>query len=161
HFVRFNWVERVEGTVKWEDVKDENDNVIVVEREDSEFEELLFMWSYARSYVAVLAFQKGITYVAMFVMAWEAGIFELVPHALGFMAFNVLLYLGKAAFFGGEFSIDGLALEAVKGFALALGFQLFLPVGRFVGVWGAELIGIETIAQRIGGYLVERLIAGS
>jgi hypothetical protein len=159
YFVKFNWVERVEGERTWEDVKDERGQVIVKEYEDGQFEELLFMWSYARSSVVVIAFGKGVTYAAMFVIAWQVGVFELVPHALGFIAFNTLIYLGKAAR-GGDFTIEGLALEAVKGFAMALGFQIFAPVGRFAGAWVAEKIGAASVARVIAGYLLERLTAG-
>jgi hypothetical protein len=164
HYVRFHWVERIDGEGEWsaaEVVKDEHGRPIVVEKEAGQFEELLFFWSYANSSVVVIAFTKGVTYLALFVMAWHIGAFAIVPHALGFIAINVLIYIGKAIFADGGFTIDGLAMAAVQGYAMALGFRIFAPIGRFIGTWAAERIGVESAAALIAGYLVQRALSGA
>jgi len=164
HFVKFNWVERIAGEGQWADapvVEDEHGQPIVVEQEDSAFEEMLFFWSYAQSSAAILAFAKGVTYLATFVIAWEVGVFALVPYSLGFVAFNTLVYIGKAIFGKDGFSIDGLALAAVQGYAMALGFRFFAPIGRFAGTWLAERITGETVALQIASWLVQRAVSGA
>jgi len=162
-FVAYQWVERIPGG-KWTDVVDDRGQPIVREREHGAhegFDELVFFLGYQRTAAVALAFEKALTYATAIWAAAELGLFALVPHASGFIAFNVVIYLGKAAVFGGEFSLDGLMMEVVKGYAMALGFQLFAPVGRFLGTWVAKTIGPNSFAAFLGGWLAQRVISGA
>jgi hypothetical protein len=162
HRVKFAWVENAAGegwqTLRKHDGSEAIEESVVTDPDG--LEQLLYRWEFQTSAVVAQVELKLVGYAMAIFGAVELGLFELVPHAPGFIAFNVIVYLGKAALFGGEFSIDGLMLEAVKGYAMALGFQLFAPVGRFVGIWAARTIGTKSVVRYLANVAVEKLLSG-